>query len=271
MRTLMLAVVAGLLFSMATFSGVTRTMSAELEEYSWFRVEPNLPHAVTGEKLVIKAGPAYRFMETSVIRDAGWGIEWVLNPKAAGARNRMFVYNMDDLQDHWSEIRAEFSNRPAKIAFMKQWNDEFYATPVKWNSAFAQTMENVWSTGTDWSQDASSVLAAATAEEILALSAYNQAMPILSSGTPRAIEMLGISTPNVSTWPDGEMVSMIANRNDDVLNVLRPTGEIFIAFDRIPVALRENDVVPPYEALSSEGAFGEKLGAEIPGWPFDSE
>ena len=54
MRTLMLAVVAGLLFSMATFSGVTRTMSAELEEYSWFRVEPNLPHAVTGEKLVIK-------------------------------------------------------------------------------------------------------------------------------------------------------------------------------------------------------------------------
>jgi len=221
--------------------------------------------------LAIKTGPAYRFEETGVIRDAGWGIEWVLNPKAAGARNRMFVYRMDDLQDYWADIREEFSDRPARIAFMKKWNDEFYATPVKWNNAFAQTMENVWLTGADWSENASSVLAAATAEEIVALSAYNQAIPILSSGTPRAIEMLGISTPNVSTWPDGQMVSMIVNRNDDVLKVLRPTDDIFIAFDRKPLALRENNVVPPYEVLSSEGAFGEELGAEIPGWPFDGE
>lgn len=229
----------------------------------WETVQPKLVKALAGEVQDVKVGLGYQFKELDYLGEAMLGLQWIVSPKKAGARQVLKVYDLNLMRDQWNEIRAEFREDPAKIALMTKYGDTYFGTPVKWTKGFASAMEAVWHAGFDagfGGADDSNVFAQAAAEEIVTLAAYEQLSPLLAE--------IGIKHQFMKPgWPDEHTMDLVYARKIEAVKSLRPSVKFYIAFSREPKAL--SDVPLHAEVISISGWQGEILGETITGWPVD--
>ena len=113
----------------------------------WETVQPKVVTALTGEVIDVKVGVGYRFIELDLLGEAALGLQWIASPKKAGARRVLKVYDLKSVQGRWDNIRADFSQDPADVAFMTKHGDAYYGTPVKWRKGFASAMQEAWDAG----------------------------------------------------------------------------------------------------------------------------
>ena len=253
------------------FGGIGIDLSRAGEEIRvavWTPIQPKLVEALTGDVFDIKVGPGYRFTELDFVGETALGFQWIMNPKTAGARRILTVYNLNSLRDRWDDIRAEFRQDPTQVALMTKDEDTYYGTPVKWNKGFAGAMQSVWEVQFDWGAGEIDALSQATAEEIVTLAAFNQVSPILATSSPRALKVLGVDQNLMETgWPDKYTMDLIYSGNVEAAENLRPSVTFYIAFAREPEAL--GDVLSVAEVISMSGWQGEILGETVTGWPVD--
>lgn len=234
----------------------------------WETVHPKLVTALVGEVMGVKVGLGYQFTELDFLDETALGFQWVVNPKKAGARQVLKVYDLNLVLDHWDDIRAEFRQNPANVAFMTKRENVYYGTPVKWNKGFANGMEGIRQAWLAWGVGSSNVFAQAAAEEIVTLAAFNQASPILAKSSPRALQVLGVDQQAMETgWPDQSTMDLIHARNVEAVESLRPAVMFYIAFSHEPKTLR--DVPSLANVVSTSGWQGETLGEAVTGWPID--